>query len=149
MRSLVYVLFLLLLIAIGFLVRRERAGGTEWEHLPLAQSSGTSLNQIASQTEAMRDESGVLILSNPADDLGGFEAPEGQNALLDTPVGERALYLLELYGGLTGEQLALERRVLQERYDADRALGIDVKDDAEMRELRDTLEWLGERLGDT
>lgn len=189
MRSFASFVFLLALLTAGYLTWRGQQRLALLEELQPPMGSSQSFNEEVEESGPLRDERGAIIVSDPADDLGGFVPSPNARTL---PVGERDLYLLELYGPLAREQLLEERRVLSERFEAERerafreefergnysVMNEDPGSDASVLvetrrvaradagaeelqtvalshsehpgvyELRDTLEWLGQRLGD-
>lgn len=123
--------------AVVLYMRRQAPSWQEFDAIP----RGAPRTELA---PLPRDASGALILSDPADDLAGFES---SGEAFSIAVGERELYLLDLYGQQPREQLLSELELLNSRFEREQAAALTAGEDPGLHELVDTIAWLEARLG--
>ena len=118
-------LFLALLAGLGAGIVVLLTRGSDGGVAPLSPDGGSTEAQAPPSGTSPgpapipRDEHGAVIPSDPADDLAGLVRDEGAPTLIPSEVGERDIYLLDLYGQHTVEQLRNEREVLRSRFESE------------------------------
>ncbi len=115
MRSTPFILFTATLLVAGYLVIG-----------PTTEEGPRSTEPDAPVASPVRDETGAVIESDPADDLGGYVRKSERSVADGLAVGERDLHFLELYGLMPGEQLEREYSLLKERYEQEASDAFDL-----------------------